>query len=47
MELDDICDSDPDYEPDMIPCPECDGTGNSWDGLCECRECSGDGWIDN
>ena len=26
-------------------CPDCDGTGASWDGLCICTTCDGEGYL--
>jgi hypothetical protein len=46
-------DDDPEFDDDDDPifddddeCPECEGTGESWDGLCECHICGGTGVIE-
>ena len=42
-------DHDPvfDGEDDCPECPACHGDGMTWDGLGECRNCGGDGYIDS
>ena len=40
MESDDDHDDD---DAEMDVCPTCEGSGTSWDGICECLDCGGTG----
>ncbi len=32
-------------DPESAVCPDCEGSGQSWDGLCECSTCGGEGYY--